>query len=246
MPCEWRDDQHLAHIARPHDEKQRVVLDEILCRRVERREAEAREQEDWKRPPCLEILQRPNDALNRRAKLEVQGRGFAHAVVRNLQCAEPPVLVQRLVSGVRPLRIVGPRSLGLAWRSIGTLFGALRKPQVHHDRNPPCRVGVLAWRRVAVGQHNCVPLSFVRATRLPRNRQDATTASDPVGQTPSPCNKSRIAQGSARQSVAPVPSHARSSGQDRYKAVVRRCQRLCGARTACAPPSHPLRDHSQP
>ena len=127
MPREWRDDQHLAHVARPHHEKQRVVLHEILCGRIERRQAKAREQEDGKRPPRLEILHRPDDALNRRAEAKIHGRGFANAVVRDLERAEARVVIHDLVVGFRQHRPVGPRRLGPVHRCIGTLFGALRE-----------------------------------------------------------------------------------------------------------------------
>ncbi len=81
MQRERRDDQHLACVARPHDEKERMVADEVLRRRVERREAEPGEQKDRERAPRFEILERPHDALDRRAEVEVDGRRFAHAVI---------------------------------------------------------------------------------------------------------------------------------------------------------------------
>ena len=49
VPRERRDEEHLSRVARPHDEQQRVVANEILGRRIERRQAQTGEQEQRQR-----------------------------------------------------------------------------------------------------------------------------------------------------------------------------------------------------
>ena len=45
MPRKWRHDQRLSGIAGPNDDQQRMVADQVLRRRIERREAESGKQE---------------------------------------------------------------------------------------------------------------------------------------------------------------------------------------------------------
>ena len=104
MPGKGRDDQHLADVAGPDDEEERVVLNEVFRRRVERREAEPREQKHGQSTPRVEFLDRPHDP-HWRAQQEVSGRCLADSVVGDVERAETPVVVEAFVTAVRKLEI---------------------------------------------------------------------------------------------------------------------------------------------
>jgi hypothetical protein len=132
MPCEGRHDQHLPGVAGPDDEKQRVALDEVLRRRVERSEAKTGQQKDGQRSPRLEVLDRTHHALDGRAQPEVHRRRLAHTVIGDLERAEAAIVVEDFALGFRQWL----RRIGAAHRRVGAFSRVLVELQAQHDRGP--------------------------------------------------------------------------------------------------------------